>query len=123
MRWASEGRGLGDEKGGHKSAGRRGSQGFISLLRTDLDSGEAEAIALAREIKADWLRIDEKRGRQIARLQGLPALGLGGVLLKAKERKLITTIAVPIGRTEKEAGFYLGRAVKLELLRHAGESE
>ncbi len=51
----------------------------------DLDSGEAEAIALAVELKADYLLIDETKGRQIAASYGIKVTGIIGVLIKAKE--------------------------------------
>lgn len=40
---------------------------LVQALRTQLDSGEAEAIALALELESGLLLIDEKMGRQVAR--------------------------------------------------------
>ncbi|MBK7058167.1 MAG: DNA-binding protein [Leptospiraceae bacterium] len=37
------------------------------LLKKELDRGEAEAITLAMNKKADWLVIDERKGRNIAK--------------------------------------------------------
>ncbi|MCC6297664.1 MAG: DUF3368 domain-containing protein [Anaerolineales bacterium] len=36
----------------------------VEVLLDELDLGEAETIVLAREIKADWVVMDEKKGRQ-----------------------------------------------------------
>jgi predicted nucleic acid-binding protein len=94
---------------------------FAGMLSAELDSGEAEAIALAKEIRADWLLMDEKRGREVARREGLSPLGLGGVLIMAKHRGLISVVAPHLDRLESEVGFHLGREVKAELLRRAGE--
>lgn len=55
-----------------------------------LDPGEAEAISLACELRADALLIDERRGTAIARRKGLFVTGTLGVLEIAAERKLLS---------------------------------
>ncbi len=45
---------------------------LVSLLTLELHPGEAEAIALALEMKAEYLLIDEREGRALARQLGLP---------------------------------------------------
>lgn len=54
-----------------------------------LDSGERQAIQLAKRERADLLLIDEKLGVRIAREQGLAVTGTLGVLLQAAQRGLI----------------------------------
>lgn len=51
-----------------------------------LDAGEANAIALAFELQADDLLIDERLGRQEAIRLGLPIIGILGILLVAKQK-------------------------------------
>jgi len=58
---------------------------YYLQLRSELDEGEAEAIALAKTIHADLLLIDELKGRKIAKEEGLKIVGVLGVLLDAKE--------------------------------------
>jgi predicted nucleic acid-binding protein len=52
----------------------------------DLHPGEAQAIALAQELRADFLLIDERAGTRSARERGLAAVGLVAVLLLAHDR-------------------------------------
>ncbi len=54
-----------------------------------LGAGETAAIALANELRADFLIIDEKTGRKVALKIGLPVIGTIGVLEAAAEFGLI----------------------------------
>jgi predicted nucleic acid-binding protein len=90
-------------------------------LMIDLDRGEAEAIELAKELHADRLLIDERKGRRVAVREGVPVIGLLGVLLLAKRRGLIVSARALLGRLELEAGIYLAADLKEEALRSVGE--
>ena len=59
------------------------------ILAAELDRGEAEAIALALQEKADWLLIDERVGRRFAQRVGLKVKGTLGVLLAGVRRDCI----------------------------------
>jgi uncharacterized protein len=48
---------------------------LIQALQLQVDPGEAEAIALALEIPAELLLIDERIGRQLAKDFQLPIMG------------------------------------------------
>jgi uncharacterized protein len=70
-----------------------------------LDLGEAHAIALAIELKADDLLIDERIGRREALQLGLSVIGILGILITAKQRGLIPIVKPVINALIENAGF------------------
>lgn len=96
--------------------------GEVDRLCGELDLGEAEAIVLARESHADILLMDELLGRQIAVREGIPLIGLMGVLLQARREGLIGSVRQVIERLESEADFRLSAELKHFTLKRAGES-
>jgi predicted nucleic acid-binding protein len=71
----------------------------------NLDLGEAYAIALAVQLKADELLIDERIGRREAQHYGLSVIGLLGVLVIAKQRNLIFKVQPVMNALINQAGF------------------
>jgi predicted nucleic acid-binding protein len=69
-----------------------GNQQMLQAINLTLDSGESEAIALYWEKAADFLLIDEQRGRKIAAQSGIKIIGTLGVLLLAKRKGFISAI-------------------------------
>ena len=86
-----------------------------------LDAGEANAIALALELQADDLLIDERLGRQEAVRLGLSILGILGVLLVAKQRSLIPQIQPVVDALIKQAGFRVSSQLYQHVLTLAHE--
>ena len=58
----------------------------------DLDKGEAETIALAKELSIQKVIIDERLGRKYAKEFGLTVIGTLGILLKAKQLGIINSM-------------------------------
>jgi predicted nucleic acid-binding protein len=93
----------------------------VNLLLSDLHRGEAEAIDLALEMKADLLLIDEREGRRIARESGLTVRGILGVLLRAKKTGRIATMKTSIDKLKNQAGFFIAAELEKSILAEAGE--
>lgn len=64
----------------------------VDLLKraTGLDQGESEAIILSDTCHADFLLMDEVKGRQVAKQMGLHLMGTVGMLRVAYEEKLFS---------------------------------
>lgn len=95
---------------------------LINTLEAELDKGEAESIALAIELKADFLIMDEQKGRIIAEKYGLPIVGLLGILLKAKEKGYIPEIKTILAQLIQTAGFHIHTQLFNYVLQKAGET-
>ncbi|HST58241.1 MAG TPA: DUF3368 domain-containing protein [Longimicrobium sp.] len=90
-------------------------------LPSPVGRGEAEAIALAIELSADVLLIDERRARKAALGLGLPVTGVLGLLLEAKKRGSISAIKPILDQMETTVAFRLKRSLYDAALRAAGE--
>ena len=88
--------------------------------RGRLGDGEREAIALAIEIGADAVLIDERAGRRVAEEAGLEVIGTLGLLLEAKRAGHIETIRAELDQL-LETSFFLSPQLYDHVLRMAGE--
>ena len=86
-----------------------------------LDAGEASAIALALELQADDLLIDERLGRQEAVRLGISIIGILGVLLIAKQRSLIPQVQPVMDALSNQAGFRISPQLYQRVLTLAKE--
>jgi len=96
---------------------------FVEKLMLDLHAGEAQAIALALELNADLIIVDDYEARQVATSLGLHITGLGGVLLEAKKQYFIKEVKPLLDQIINFAGFYLSTQVYNRILQLAGESK
>jgi predicted nucleic acid-binding protein len=94
---------------------------LVDSLLFELDEGEAEAIALAIETKADILLLDERRGRKVASRFGLKFIGLLGILIEAKHKGIIEKLKPILNELVSKAGFRVSSQLYAHVLREAGE--
>lgn len=92
----------------------------VEMLLANLDLGEAEAIVLAKEVKADKVVMDDLDARRYARRVGLDLIGTMGLLLAAHLRGEIPSIREEIERLQ-ELGFRVAQPLVEAILREAGE--
>ncbi|MDG6996872.1 MAG: DUF3368 domain-containing protein [Nitrososphaerota archaeon] len=87
------------------------------LLNRELDRGESEAIALALQVRPDWVLVDEKEARNICKTLGLRVTGILGVLLKARRNGKVGPLKEVLDELMSKAGFRIGKTLYDNILR------
>lgn len=98
------------------------NQVLIEDLEKRIDSGEASSIALALELHADYLLIDEHKGRGEAEKLGLKITGIIGVLLRAKSENHIQFVKPILEKLKNEVGFRIHPTLYEKALEIANEN-
>ncbi len=93
----------------------------LQTSQENIDLGEAEAIILAVELKADLLLMDERRGRALATSYGLSVTGLLGVLLQAKRNGLISAVKPLMDQLIEQVDFRVSSQLYTTILQSASE--
>jgi uncharacterized protein len=96
---------------------------MLKALSSELDPGEAEAIVLALEMKAEQVLIDERRGRMIAARLNLHYTGILGVLVEAKSQGFISTVEPLLDDLINKAGFWVAEPLYKSVLRLVNETK
>jgi len=94
---------------------------FAKSLETGIDYGESEAIALAMEMSADLILLDDKLARTAAANFELKIMGTVGILIWAKKAVLIELLQVELNNFLVQANFRLSQALINLALREVGE--
>jgi hypothetical protein len=90
------------------------------ILRASLGAGESEALALALEVNAELVLVDDKAARRTASALGLPVMGLLGLLLRAKSAGLIPELRTKLDQL-LALPFHIAPRLYESALRDAGE--
>lgn len=93
------------------------NQPLVQLLKKTLDDGEAEAIALAVELQAEWTLLDERDGRKVAKSLGLQVTGILGILLRAKQSGELLSLQPVIQDLTQKAGFRIAPELLAKVLQ------
>jgi len=99
-----------------------GNHALVKSLQSTLDAGEAEAIALAAELGASFLLMDESEGRSEARSLGVPVTGTVGVLLRAKQTGAVPAVKPLLSTLIAQHNFRLSRPLYEQVLQQVGET-
>jgi predicted nucleic acid-binding protein len=89
-------------------------------LASDLGAGELEVLLLAADKMNALVILDDGLARQYARFHGIRFTGTCGILLKAKQQRLIMAV-LPLLDKLAEFGFFLDERTRAAILRLAGE--
>lgn len=101
---------------------RVSNQITVDILSYSLDPGEAEVLALAYQLKPDFVIIDELKGRKMANYLGIDVIGTLGLLLMSKELKIIAEVK-PLMQQLKKKGIWISNKLYDEVLRLAQETD
>ena len=94
---------------------------LVRSLKQDLDDGEAEVIALALELEAELVLLDESEARRKAEAFGLKKTGILGILMRAKVEGKISALRPELDRLRTEGGFWIDDGLYWKVLQTASE--
>lgn len=92
----------------------------VEMLVAEMGRGEAEVLVLGKELNADWLILDDERARNSAQSAEFHIIGLGGILLLAKQLGFIPAVKPLLDQLDSK-NFRLSIRVRKEILKKANE--
>ncbi|HMV42894.1 MAG TPA: DUF3368 domain-containing protein [Leptospiraceae bacterium] len=92
----------------------------IIISDDSLDKGELSAMILYKQLNADFLLIDDRKGRRIPELNQISIIGSVGVLLLAKKKNLIPEIKSRIDIII-DSGIFLSEEIIIKVLQASNE--
>ena len=94
---------------------------IVGLLLAELDKGEAEAIALAHEVGAGIILLDERDARRAAKRTNLRVLGTIGVLIWAKKVGKVESLKEQLDALRDHGNFRFSQTIYESALQEVGE--
>ena len=96
------------------------NQMLVDQLYGKMHKGELEVIIAARELSVEFVLIDEKTARQFAEMNLLTPIGTIGILVVAKQRKIINQVKEHLDDLVSK-GFRMKKEMYLDILRELDE--
>ncbi len=94
---------------------------YLRILNASVDLGEASTIALAVQMPGESVMIlDDLKARKLAKQLNLKYTGLLGILLKAKQQNIITSVSDILAQF-RQVNFRFSEKLETEVLKLAGE--
>lgn len=93
----------------------------VDLLGLGLHRGEAEAIALAIELRSSLILLDDADARLAATTFGLRKTGVIGILIKAKLDGKIESLRLELNALMDRMGFFIDDGLYRQALSSVGE--
>jgi len=90
---------------------------YLKLMKNFVDLGEASTIALAVETDDIVIILDDLKARKLAQKLNLKITGTIGVLIKARERNIITSTQEVLNKLRNE-GFRISDEIEKEFLKY-----
>lgn len=93
----------------------------IEIAMASLDEGEKQAIGLASTFTEKViLLLDDRAGRRVAKNLGIPTVGLIGLLVRAKQEKLIESVGLLVEELRNQ-GYWISEKIVEVAKKLAGE--
>ncbi|WOD38495.1 DUF3368 domain-containing protein [Nodosilinea sp. E11] len=86
-----------------------------------LDLCETHTLALAFQLRADAVLLNERRSRQVAQTLKIPAIGVFGIAIAAKQQSLIPSVRRIMDALVEQAGFRVSNPLYQQILKFADE--
>jgi predicted nucleic acid-binding protein len=94
---------------------------IVQLLQVELEEGETEAIALAHQVEAEVVLLDERNARRAAKQLGLQVLGTIGILVWARRTGNIASLRKALDALQTRAKFRISQQLYERALSEVGE--
>ncbi len=92
----------------------------LDISKMGLGQGELEAIALYKNMDADFLLIDDRRAKRFAKLNSVNVIGSLGVMILAKDGGFVESIRDDLEKLV-ESSLFIFQSLVDRVLREVGE--